>query len=169
MKKLILAVLVSLGLQTQAQQSWCDSLTYQTFPNTTLTVTGNSNGLSNIVGPIDWNWTACNSVACYIPQGNNPYSFPLINVTDTVKLCYDAFIFNALDSTMTICNHCDSLVYSWNQFTWVLFNSTTVGIEELIVDQLNDNKMYDLLGRELLEVPVGQLYIKNRKKYIKTI
>jgi len=29
--------------------------------------------------------------------------------------------------------------------------------------------MYDLLGRELLEVPVGQLYIKNRKKYIKTI
>ena len=171
MKKLILAVLVSLGLQTQAQQSWCDSLTYQTFPNTTLTVTGNSNGLSNIVGPIDWNWTACNSVACYIPQGNNPYSFPLINVTDTVKLCYDAFIFNALDSTMTICNHCDSLVYSWNQFTWVLFNTSnpTFVVENVTNDVVIDNKIYDLMGRELINVPNGVTYIRNRKLYINVV
>ena len=42
-------------------------------------------------------------------------------------------------------------------------------IEELTIDQLNDNKMYDLLGRELLEVPIGQMYIQNRKKYIRTL
>ena len=30
-----------------------------------------------------------------------------------------------------------------------------------------DNRMYDLLGRELKEAPIGQMYIQNRKKYIK--
>ena len=110
MKKLILAVIVSLGLQTQAQQTVCDSLSYSIFPNTILTVTSSSGGLSSQVGAIDWNFSACNDVACYIAQGNNPFSFPLINMTDTVKLCYDAFVY-ALDSTVTVCNYCDSVVY----------------------------------------------------------
>ena len=165
MKKLILAVIVSLGLQTQAQQTVCDSLSYSIFPNTILTVTPSSGGLSSQVGVIDWNFSACNDVACYIAQGNNPFSFPLINMTDTVKLCYDAFVY-ALDSTVTVCNYCDSVVYDFNLFTWVvMLRNTPTSINELS-NKIADNKMYDLFGRELLEAPIGKMYIQNRKKYI---
>ena len=38
---------------------------------------------------------------------------------------------------------------------------------EEILESINDNKMYDLLGRELTEVPVGVMYIRNNKKYIR--
>ena len=165
MKKLILAVIVSLGLQTQAQQTVCDSLSYSIFPNTILTVTPSSGGLSSQVGAIDWNFSACNDVACYIAQGNNPFSFPLINMTDTVKLCYDAFVY-ALDSTVTVCNYCDSVVYDFNLFTWVvMLRNTPTSINELS-NKIADNKMYDLFGRELLEAPIGKMYIQNKKKYI---
>ena len=165
MKKLILAVIVSLGLQTQAQPTMCDSLSYSIFPNTILTVTPSSGGLSSQVGVIDWNFSACNDVACYIAQGNNPFSFPLINMTDTVKLCYDAFVY-ALDSTVTVCNYCDSVVYDFNLFTWVvMLRNTPTSIDELS-NKISDNKMYDLFGRELLEAPIGKMYIQNRKKYI---
>ena len=165
MKKLILAVIVSLGLQTQAQQTVCDSLSYSIFPNTILTVTSSSGGLSSQVGAIDWNFSACNDVACYIAQGNNPFSFPLINMTDTVKLCYDAFVY-ALDSTVTVCNYCDSVVYDFNLFTWVvMLRNTPTSIDELS-NKIADNKMYDLFGRELLEAPTGKMYIQNKKKYI---
>tara|TARA_R100000544_G_C2213973_1_gene53518 strand:+ start:336 stop:839 length:504 start_codon:yes stop_codon:yes gene_type:complete len=165
MKKILLALLVSLGLQMQAQQTVCDSLSYYILPNTILTVTPSSGGLSSQVGAIDWNFTACNDVACYIAQGNNPFSFPLINMSDTVKLCYDAFVY-ALDSTMIACNYCDSLVYDFNLFTWVvLLRNTPTSISELL-NKITDNKMYDLLGRELKYMPVGVLYITNNKLHI---
>jgi len=41
----------------------------------------------------------------------------------------------------------------------------TVGIEELVIDRFNDNKIYDMFGRELLEAPIRQMYIRNRKVY----
>lgn len=158
--------MVSLGLQTQAQVSWCDSLSYTTAPQTTLIATGNSSLSPNMVDSVVWNFTACNAVACYIPQGNNPYSFPLIQPTDTVKLCYDAFIYS--NGITTICNHCDSLVYDGNSYSWVLLNmGNPTGINEVIVDRIIDNKIYDVFGRELLTAPIGQMYIQNRKKYIK--
>jgi hypothetical protein len=40
-------------------------------------------------------------------------------------------------------------------------------INELTFNRTNDGKIYDLLGRELTEIPVGKLYIKNNKLYIK--
>ena len=39
--------------------------------------------------------------------------------------------------------------------------------QEIIVEMFNDEKMYDLMGRELTEVPVGVIYIKNNKKFIR--
>jgi len=169
MKKILLAVLVSLGLQTQAQMIPCDSLSYSIVVDSTnwntLTVTGNASGIINIVDSIDWSFSACNALTCYTSQGNNPYSFPSILVTDTVKLCYDAFIY--FDSMTYICNHCDSLVYDFMTDTWVLMNmGNPTGINELQFTWEDDGKIYDLLGRELKEVPVGQMYIRNNKKYI---
>ena len=165
MKKLLIALLVSLGLQTQAQLTVCDSLSYSIYPNTILTVTPSSGGLSGQVGAIDWNFTACNDVACYIAQGNNPFTFPLINMSDTVKLCYDAYVY-ALDSSVTVCSYCDSLVYNFNLFTWVVLSSNVVSVNEVLLRPV-DSKSYDIMGREMFYVPSGVMYIKNRRLYIK--
>jgi hypothetical protein len=171
MKKLLLVLLVSLGLQTQTQAQMipCDSLSYSIVVDSTnwntLTVTGNAPGIINIVDSIDWGFSACNATTCYTGVGT-PTAFPSILPTDTVKLCYDAFIY--FDSMTYICNHCDSLVYDFMTDTWVLMNmGNPTGINELIVNKINDNKMYDLLGRELTEVPLGVMYIRNNKKYIR--
>ena len=171
MKKILLVLLVSLGLQTQAQQTWCDSLSYSIVIDSTtwntLMVTGNSGGLINMADSIDWNFTACNATACYIPQGNDPYSFPLIYPSDTVKLCYDALVYSA--GATTICNHCDSLIYDFMTDTWIIHNrmGNPTNIEELSITKIIDNKIYDVYGRELPTAPIGQMYIQNRKKYIK--
>ena len=171
MKKLLLSLLVSLGLQTQAQINYCDSLSYSIVVDSTnwntLTVTGNMNGLSlNMIDSMDWNFTACNALTCYISQGNNPYSFPAIIPTDTVKLCYDAFIY--FDTMTYICTECDSLVYDFMTDTWVLFNmGNPTGINELTFNRVNDGKIYDMLGREVTKIQMGQMYIRNNKKYIR--
>ena len=39
-------------------------------------------------------------------------------------------------------------------------------INELTFNRVNDNKIYDLQGRELKEIPVGTMYIRNQKLYI---
>ena len=54
----------------------------------------------------------------------------------------------------------------WNGQSWLRMMSVTVGIEEYIANQIADNKIYDMLGRELTEIPVGQMYIRNQKLYI---
>ena len=165
MKKLLIALLVSLGLQTQAQLTVCDSLSYSIYPNTILTVTPSSGGLSGQVGAIDWNFTACNDVACYIAQGNNPFTFPLIHMADTVKLCYDAYVY-ALDSSVTVCSYCDSLVYNFNLFTWVILSSNVVSVNEVLLRPV-DSKSYDIMGRELYYIPNGMMYIRNQKLHMK--
>jgi hypothetical protein len=160
-----LTVCLLWSTKTQAQVSWCDSLSYTTAPQTTLIATGNSSLSPNMVDSVVWNFTACNAVACYIPQGNNPYSFPLIQPTDTVKLCYDAFIYS--NGITTICNHCDSLVYDGNSYSWVLLNmGNPTSITELQLNTINDGKIYDMLGRELNEIPLGQMYIRYGKLQI---
>jgi len=45
--------------------------------------------------------------------------------------------------------------------------SNSVGIDEIIPNMTRNDKIYDLLGRELKEAPNGLPYIQNRKKYIK--
>ena len=46
--------------------------------------------------------------------------------------------------------------------------SNTTGVNELQFTWEDDGKIYDLIGRELTEVPVGVMYIRNQKKYIRT-
>jgi hypothetical protein len=171
MKRILLVLLVLIGLQTKAQISYCDSLSYSIVVDSsnwnTLTVTGNMNGLSlNMIDSMDWNFSACNALTCYIAQGNNPYSFPLISPQDTVKLCYDAFIY--FDSMTYICTECDSLVYDFMTDAWVLMSmGNPTGINELQYTWEDNGTIYDLMGRKLIEVNVGQMYIRNNKKYIR--
>ena len=55
----------------------------------------------------------------------------------------------------------------WGSWTFVYNNSgLTVGIDEIETNPIYDNKIYDMLGRELKEVPIGQPYIQNGKKKV---
>ena len=65
-----------------------------------------------------------------------------------------------------MCSREDWWIY--DGFSWVLFNNgNPTSINELTFNRVNDNKIYDLLGREVTEVKIGTMYIKNGKKYIR--
>ena len=166
MKKILLVLLVLFGLQTQAQVSWCDSLSYTTVPGTQLlTLVGNTSLSPNMVDSITWSWQVCDTNMCYGGVGDTAY-FQMIQTTDTVKVCYDAYIY--FMGATYVCTQCDSMVYDGFSYSWVLMNmGNPTGIKELTLESINDNKMYDLLGRELTETPIGTMYIRNNKKYIR--
>ena len=164
-KKILFVLLVTFGLQVQAQISYCDSLSYTTGVSPILTVTGNSSLTPNMVDSVVWSWQACNSTMCYSGLGTTA-TFQNILPTDTVKVCYNAYIY--FMGATYVCTDCDSLVYDGNSYQWVLYNmNNPTAIEEIIFGISNNNKTYDLLGREIFEIPKGTIYIKNRKKFIK--
>jgi len=162
MKKLLLALLVLLGLQTKAQINYCDSISYTTTStiNYPFTVTG----IANIPGTVSWNWTVCNSTLCYSSSGVNA-SFGQVSLTDTLKVCYDVII--DINGMTYVCSRCDTLIYNPNSYQWEAMSAHPLGITELKLSTINDGKTYDLLGREIFEIPKGTIYIKNRKKFIK--
>lgn len=159
---LLILLLMIVSISSKAQINYCDSISYTVVQGTqTLTTMGDASPFINMVDSIVWSWQACNATMCYSGYGDTA-TFPNILSTDTVKVCYDAYIY--YDTSIYICSQCDSLVYDANSYSWVLFtmgNSTS--INELILDKINNNKMYDLLGRELTEIPIGTMYIRNRK------
>ena len=162
MKKLLLLLLILLGLQTKAQINFCDSISYTT--TSTINYPFIVTGIANIPGTVSWNWTVCNSTLCYSSSGVSA-SFGQVSLTDTLKVCYDVTI--DINGMTYACSGCDSLVYNPNSYQWEPMVAQPVGIAELELNTTDDGKMYDLLGRELFEVPIGSIYIKNRKKFIK--
>ena len=163
MKKLFLLLLILLGLKTQAQIVYCDSISYTTSStiNYPFGVTGS---ISNVPGTVDWTWTVCDANMCYSSNGVSAY-FNQIPLTDTLKVCYDVII-NINGFTYT-CSGCDDLVYNPNTYQWEKITAQPLVVMELEPNSINNNKMYDLLGREIFEAPTGTVYIKNRKKYIR--
>ena len=167
MKKLILTLFLAIGtLFTQAQVSWCDSLSYTAVPGTQLlTLVGNSSLSPNMVDSITWSWAVCDTNMCYSSAGDTAY-FQMIQPTDTVKVCYDAYIY--FMGATYVCTQCDSMVYDGFSYSWVLMNmGNPTSITELQLNTHNDGKMYDLLGREVTNPQIGQMYIRNNKKYIR--
>ena len=90
--------------------------------------------------------------------------FPQIMTTDTLKVCYDVYLYES--NLVEVCTRCDSLIF--NGTNWVLFSlGNPTGINELQFTWEDDGKIYDLLGRELKEIPVGTIYIRNNKLHIR--
>ena len=164
MKKILFILLILLGLKTQAQVMFCDSISYATSStiNYPFGITGL--GTTNISGTATWNWSVCNSTMCYSGSGVSAY-FGQVSLTDTLKVCYDVLIDT--NGFTYVCSNCDTLIYNPNSYQWESMTAQPLEIVELESDIINDNKMYDLLGREIFEVPIGAVYIKNRKKYIR--
>ena len=162
MKKIIFIILVALGLQTQAQVTYCDSISYTTAStiNYPLIVSGST---SNIPGVVTWSWTVCNANLCY-PGSGAIANFGQVSLTDTLKVCYDVTINIA--GFIYTCSNCDSLVYNQNTYQWEVINSQPTEIKEIKYSILNDGKIYDLFGRELECIPIGKMYIRNGRIYI---
>jgi len=170
MKKFLLVVLVSLGLNTiQAQQAapyfCCDSITYWTDQSQGFNVGLDTSNIIHNPDTMDVYWGVCTNGICYAGQGMYAY-FGQIMTTDTVKVCYDVILYEA--NTMETCTRCDSLIFDQNTFSWILFSmGNPTGINELQFTWEDDGVIYDMTGRKLIEIPVGKMYIQNRKKYIK--
>ena len=166
MKKLLLALLVVIGLQTQAQMLPCDSISYTILSgsggNTTLQLNGIlAPGFPGIVSM--WEWQVCDDALCFADT-NQIGIFNQFITTDTLKACLTTLL--EINNMMYSCMQCDSLIYG--PAGWMMMNmGNPVAIQELEIKTINDNKIYNLLGRELIEVPVGTIYIRNRKLHVK--
>ena len=168
MKKVLLVLLVSLTLQIQAQNPLCDSLGYTLGQGQVFNVSFDTSAMwiSMPVDSIEVLWSVCNSSTCYNEEGMTGY-FQLIQQTDTIKVCYDTYVYAG--GQYEFCSDCDSLIYDENTFSWVIFSAqgNPTNIKEMMIDKVGDNNIYDIYGRKLLIAPLGQMYIQNKKMYIK--
>ena len=161
MKKILLILLVSLGLQTQAQVMYCDSISYTTAStiNYPLILCGSS---SMVPGNVAWIWTVCDANMCYSDTGINA-GFGQVSLTDTIKVCYEAII--DINGFGYVCTGCDTLVYNPNTYQWDVLPRVTqpTAIKEVQLSTYGTGKIYDLLGKELSSIPVGKMYIRNSR------
>tara|TARA_R100001198_G_C5139321_1_gene153902 strand:- start:169 stop:732 length:564 start_codon:yes stop_codon:yes gene_type:complete len=168
----ILAVLTFCTLKTQAQ-TLCDSnMTYtigsQYQLEIAVPVTGNglpmmaplyvvTYGDQTMLGEDSCFSNACTHIVMnYNPTTGMPY--------DTITTCISYTLTDTLGyvDTMSCCFN-----QVWDGQAWMMMSNLGVptGIDELVIDRFNDNKIYDMFGRELLEAPIGQMYIRNRNVF----
>jgi hypothetical protein len=168
MKRILLVLLVLLGLQTQAQISPCDSISYTitTSPNSNLLqLNGVISGICPVNFPCvvsDWDWQVCDDALCFADTGQTTI-WNQFTTNDTLKVCLTTIL--NINGVTYSCMQCDSLVFGGNG--WMLMNmGNPLAIKEIKNNLILDNRMYDLLGREIFEIQLGQMYIKNNKKCI---
>ena len=161
-KKIIFTLLMGLGFQAQAQVMYCDSISYGTSSTINFPLIVSGSGTANIPGTVTWDWSVCDTSVCYVSSGINA-SFGQVCLTDTLKVCYDVTI--DINGFTYVCSGCDSLVYNPNTYQWEKIIAQPLTVMELKPNVTN-NKMYDLLGREIFEIPLGEMYIKNNRKCI---
>ena len=170
MKQLLLVLLVCVGLQVQAQITYSVEGKWipEGFSNTLYILEdgvkytyyctqGNCDSLYNMFEAGDEN---------ALP-GTNPYWF----ANDTLTIDYH---FGNIASQLVefecegnILNFVDGQSsYRWIRLNTNLDDCIAAGISELSSKEFDDDRIFDLMGRELVEVPLGTMYIKNRKLYI---
>ena len=166
MKKLLLAILLVFGLnQTQAQMIPCDSIEYTIEPGTGTTLQLNGTIAPGFWGTAtSWMWSICDANLCYGDTGQTT-TWTQFTMNDTLKVCLTTIL--EINNDIYTCYQCDSLIYD-GFGGWMMFSQFfSTGIIELEMNKIVDNRIYDLTGRELKRAPVGVMYIRNRKLYIK--
>ena len=140
----------------------CDSLGYTTYHDQGLNVSLDTTGIIHNPDSIEVWWAVCTNDMCYTGQGMFDH-FPQVTTLDTVKVGYDAYLYE--NGVAEVCSMEEWLVFDGTN--WVLLNMNPTSINEITFNTILDNKIYDMLGREVTEVKIGTMYIKNGKKYIK--
>lgn len=175
MKKILVVLLITLAACatpkkccSQNQLVICDSLSWTQYPANGLSISlDTTNATMSPIDSVVVQWSVCDNQICYSGTGMAD-NFPFVNMSDTLKVCISTefYYVQQFNQIIEYCYTCDSIVYNGND--WVsIYDNNTVSIEELIIERFNDNKIYDVYGRELPTAPIGQIYIQNRKKYIK--
>jgi len=169
-----LAICLLWSTKTQAQINICDSIELSVSPTSTWWVATIETNLTPNNFPISYvqsyNWTSClmcgtnvgtdtSSIISFFTDTTEMYAICLTSVFCDSNLCYT-------------CVTCDTLV--WDNGNWemmsIVGNSNsglTLSINELTPSTINDGTMYDMLGREVTDVALGTMYIRNNKKYIR--
>ena len=151
MKKIIF-ILTLYGLQIHAQTP-CDTVGF--------------NGSSNFFSV--WTLQPNAVVETWMTTDNNGNFLS----RDSLTLTHHVFPPNPFqeNDTITTCMYAVSsllvccITFMFNGASWCrLYNVTN--IQESHSNTIKQNKIYDILGRELKEVPRNKLYIKNNKIYL---
>jgi len=166
MKKFILMLSILFGLNASAQVDWCDSISYSVLPNTNgvfSVMIETTDSLDNYCDTVNVAWAVCTMELCFL--GNGAWaSFPIVQLTDTVKVCYTAYVTDTNWQTIHECRDiCEWIVYNGTE--WLPL-SNTVSVNEVPLRPVN-SRSYDIMGRELFHIPSGVMYIKDRRLYIK--
>jgi len=155
------------NLLSMMQQPYfcCDSITYWTDAGSQGFIIGlDTTNMIHNPDSITVYWGICTNGQCYAGQGMFSY-FGQIMLTDTIKVCYDAYIYE--NGVAEVCQRCDSLFYNPMTGTWMtLVTNIQTSINEITLNKINDNKIYDMLGREVTDIKIGTIYIRNGKKFI---
>ena len=167
MKKILLILLVIFGLQLQAQETaqyfCCDSITYWTDQGQGLFIGLDTSNIVHNPDSIEVWWAVCTNGMCYSGDGISDY-FPQVTTSDTIKVGYDVYIYE--NNSVEVCSIEDWLIFDGSN--WVIYNMGSTSINEVEINSIGGKKIYDLMGRELNEIPTGVMYIRNNKLYIKT-
>ena len=147
MKKLI-AIILLCSTYINAQ-TICDSISYSIGSGQELILIGENSSSDSV----NFQWGVCYNENCYSKTGDTVV-FTDIDIFDTVSVCFNI-------SPQWTCEDCQYLVFT--NGSWQLINTITHVNEVHYMPR--DNKIYDLLGRELKYIPKGIIYIKNGKLY----
>lgn len=166
-RSVLLSLLLLFGLNLNAQVNWCDSISYSVLPNTNSVFSvmiETTDSLDNYCDTVDVSWGVCNATLCFSGFGAWA-SFPIIQLTDTVKVCYNAYIMNIPQPTIPCTDICDTLVFNGTE--WVDFPiRNTVSIEEIYMPNKTKDIIYDMRGRVVTKIKNNLVYISNKKKFI---
>ena len=130
-------------------QTVCDSISYNIGDGQELILMGVSSSFDSV----NFQWGVCYNENCYSKTGDTVV-FTDIDIFDTVSVCFNI-------SPQWTCEDCQYLVFT--NGSWQLINTITHVNE--VYHMPRNNKIYDLLGRELKYIPKGIIYIKNGKLY----
>jgi hypothetical protein len=164
-RSVLLSLLLLFGLNLNAQVNWCDSISYSVLPNTNSVFSvmiETTDSLDNYCDTVDVAWAVCNLQLCFNGFGAF-YSFPIIQTTDTVKVCYNAYIMNPPSPTISCYDVCEWIVHNGTE--WVEWNNT-VGVEELQMPEKNKHILHDMQGRVVTDIKKNTMYILDKKKFI---
>jgi len=170
MKRILLVLLVCVGLQVQAQITY--SVEGKWIPE------GFSNTLYILEDGVKYTYycigSNCDSLYNTFEAGDenalpgtNPYWF----ANDTLTIDYNFGNIAAQYVEFECDGNILNFVESQSSNRWIRLNTNlddciAAGITELSSKESDDDRIFDLMGRELVEVPLGTMYIKNRKLYV---
>ena len=159
MKKIILILLVSLGLQAQNP---CDSIGFSGSSNFFSVWTLQPNAVVELWVTMGGEGNILSRDSLTLTHHVFSASYPF-GMNDTITTCIYSDHHDSASVSLTYLICCITFVF--DGISWCrLYNITD--IQESHSNTIKQNKIYDMLGRELKEIPRNKLYIKNNKIYL---